>query len=193
MKRVNQHDQKSEATAEPALALIECASIALGFGVADAIVKKAPVRLLRAQTCSPGKFLVLYAGDVASVAEAHAAGIDAAGAALIDEVFLPGAHPDLLRSLQGQTAVSTLDSYGIIETFSLATAILAADIAVKATPVIILELRIPVGTGGKSFVSLTGTLEDLQVSLEQALERIRPSGMLCQHLIIPNPHEDLQS
>jgi len=180
-----------DAGGRPALALIESASIAVGFQVADAIVKKAPVRLLRAQTASPGKFIVLFAGDVASVEEAHRAGVAACGDSLLDELLLAHAHPTVLPALEALTAQSTLDSFAVIETFTLAAAILAADSAVKAAPVALIEIRPPVGLGGKSFLTLTGGLEDLQAAVETALERIRPGGMICRHVLIPNPHGDL--
>ena len=47
----------------PSLALIEVASIARGHRVADAMVKRAPVELLRCDPVSPGKLLVLVAGE----------------------------------------------------------------------------------------------------------------------------------
>lgn len=175
----------------PALALIECASIAVGFLVADAVVKKAPVRLLRAQTASPGKFLVLFAGDVASALEAHQEGLLLAADVLLDDLLLPNAHPTVLPALEGLTAGAALDSFAVIETFSLAAAIVAADVAVKAAPVTLIEIRPPIGLGGKSFVSLTGGLEDLQAAVGQALDRVRPGGMICRHVLIPNPHPDL--
>lgn len=176
---------------EPALALIESASIAVGYLVTDAIAKKAPVRILRAQTASPGKFLVLFTGDVASVEESYKAGIEAVADSLLDGLLLPHAHEAVLPALEGLTRESTLDSFAVIETFSFASAIVAADTAVKAAPVGLIEVRPPVGLGGKSFFTLTGGLEDLQYALDQALERIRPGGMICRHVLIPNPHGDL--
>ncbi|MBM3275157.1 MAG: BMC domain-containing protein [Candidatus Sericytochromatia bacterium] len=176
---------------EPAIALIESASIAIGYLVADTIVKKAPVRLLRAQTVSPGKFIVLYTGDVASVEEAHAAGKAAVAESLIDELLLPNVHETVLPALEGLTTEATLDSFGIIETFSFASTILAADTAVKAAPVRLIEVRTPAGLGGKSFLTLSGGLEDLQAAMTQALDRIRPGGMICRYVLIPNPHSDL--
>jgi microcompartment protein CcmL/EutN len=182
---------KSKRPDEPAIALIESASIAIGYLVADTIVKKAPVRLLRAQTVSPGKFIVLYTGDVASVEEAHAAGKAAVAESLVDDLFLPNVHETVLPALEGLTAESTLDSFGVIETFSFASAILAADTAVKAAPVGLIEVRPPVGLGGKSFLTLSGGLEDLQAAMTQSLDQIRSGGMICRYVLIPNPHTDL--
>ena len=178
---------------EPAIALIEIASIAVGFLVADAVVKKAPIRLLRAQTASPGKFIVLFTGDVASVEEAYKAGIEAAAEVVIDTLFLPGVHELVLPAIDGLTNETTIDSFAAIETFSFAAAIIAADVAVKAAPVGLIEIRPPVGLGGKSFITLTGVLEDLQAAVAAAVAAVQPGGMLCRHILIANPHGDLTS
>ena len=63
----------------PALAVVELSSIARGHRVADAMLKRAPVRLMRADAISPGKFLVLVEGDVAAVDESFRVGTDVAG------------------------------------------------------------------------------------------------------------------
>ncbi|MBU6427768.1 MAG: BMC domain-containing protein [Cyanobacteria bacterium REEB65] len=175
----------------PAIALIESASIAIGYVVTDALAKRAPVRILRAQTASPGKFFVLYTGSVAEVEEAHAAGLAAIGDAWIDDLLLPNAHRAILPALEGATGARALESLGVIETFSFAAAIVAADSAMKTAPIDLLEIRPPIGMGGKSFLTLSGRLEDLQMALAAALDRIRPGGMICRHALIANPHDDL--
>ena len=50
---------------EPALALIEFNSIAVGIQAGDAMVKKAPIASIKAGTVQPGKYLVLITGQVA--------------------------------------------------------------------------------------------------------------------------------
>ena len=50
----------------PAIAMLELDSIAVGTRVADAMIKRAPVREIRVGTVQPGKFLVLvgeYSGQ----------------------------------------------------------------------------------------------------------------------------------
>ena len=183
--------REPEPLASPAVALIESSSIAVGYLIADALVKRAPIRLLRAQAASPGKFFILYCGEVAEVEEAQAAGLEAAADALIDELLLPYAHPDLLPALDGALEVGPIDSLGVIETLSLASALAAADAAAKAAEVRLLELRPPMGLGGKSYFTLSGPLEDLQMAIEAGLDSIRPRGMICRHAILPNPHGDL--
>ena len=49
---------------QPAIALLEFDSIAIGVRAGDAIVKRAPVEITYAGTVHPGKYLVLVGGDV---------------------------------------------------------------------------------------------------------------------------------
>ena len=48
---------------QPALALLEIDSVALGTQVADAMVKRAPIDLFRIGTVQPGKYLILVGGS----------------------------------------------------------------------------------------------------------------------------------
>ena len=63
------------APAGPALGLLELSSVARGVVTADAMAKRATVRLVRAHPVSPGKFMVLLAGGEEEVAEAMAAAV----------------------------------------------------------------------------------------------------------------------
>ena len=133
----------------PSLALIEVASIARGHRVADAMVKRAPVELLRCDPVSPGKLLVLVAGE--------AAGIGA---------------------------------LGVVETKTVAATILAADAAVKAARVRLIEMQLARGIGGKAFFTVTGPLAEVEASVEAALLVVTDARLQATE-IIPAPHEDL--
>ncbi len=74
---------------DPALALVEFASIAVGITAGDAMVKVAPLDSIYAGTVHPGKYLVLVSGDTASVEEALETGLTAGGDDVVDAVFLP--------------------------------------------------------------------------------------------------------
>src|SRR5262249_36137332 len=124
-----------------ALALIELSSIARGHRVADAMLKRAPVSLLRADWVSPGKFLVLVDGGVAAVDEAFRAGLEVAGDRIVDKLFLPQAHASLGRALAGEARSGNVDSLGIVETTTVAATLLAADAAAKVAAVRLIELQ----------------------------------------------------
>ena len=177
----------------PALALIEVASIARGHRVADAMVKRAPVELLRCDAVSPGKLLVLVAGDVASVDEAFRAGLEVAGDAKLDALYLPGAHAQLPGALRGEARagdVGSVGALGIVETTTVAAAIVAADAAVKAAAVRLIEMQLARGIGGKAYFVLTGALDEIEAAVEAALGVVDAAVVYATE-IIAAPHADL--
>ena len=71
---------------EPAIGLIETNSVAAGIQAGDAMVKRAPIRLLEARSICPGKYMVLVSGETAPVEEAMQAGLALAGDAVVDRL-----------------------------------------------------------------------------------------------------------
>ncbi|HEY3355841.1 MAG TPA: BMC domain-containing protein [Polyangia bacterium] len=175
----------------PALGILESQSIARGIVCADAMLKKAPVRLLASHPVSPGKHVVIVAGEVAEVDEAMSAGTAAAGHLLIDRLFLPYAHEQLAPLIRGERPPGDLDAVGVIETFTVVSAVLAADAAAKAADVHLLEMQLARGLGGKAFFTLTGELTAVQAAVAAAVAVIEPALLVLTE-IIPAPHEDLR-
>jgi len=173
----------------PALALIEVASIARGMVVADATVKRAAVNLVRAEALTPGKFVVLLTGGEEEVAEALEVGLELASAMLIDKLYLAQADEQLIPAIAGTVQDTPVAAVGIVETFSVAAAVLAADRAVKAAEVRLLRLRLARGLGGKAFFVLTGDLPQLEEGVEAGRSIIH-DGMLLNSEIIARPHPD---
>ena len=174
----------------PALGLLELKSVARGVVAADALAKRAMVRLVLAHPVSPGKFIILLTGGEEEVAEAMGAGQAAASDTLVDRLYLPKADPQVISALQGSVAVTEAQALGTVETFSVAAAVLAADRAVKAAEVLLVQLRLARGLGGKAFFHLTGELHQVQAGVEAARGIIH-DGMLLTTEIIPRPHPDL--
>ncbi|MEA1977813.1 MAG: BMC domain-containing protein, partial [Chloroflexota bacterium] len=81
---------------EPALALVEFDSIAAGIHAADAMIKRAPIYLIKTGTVQPGKYLVLIGGEVADVEESLAEGRYLGGSHIIDYVYLPQVHREVV-------------------------------------------------------------------------------------------------
>jgi microcompartment protein CcmL/EutN len=175
----------------PALALIELGSIARGYQVADAMVKKARVALLDCRPVSPGKFLVLVTGAVADVDEAFRCGLEIAGDRLVDKLFLAQAHESIEPAVRGRSgAGGGVDSLAIVETLSVAATILGADAAAKAAAVRIIEMQLARGIGGKAFFSLSGALAEVEAGVEAAINVI-DRALVHGVEVIPAPHEDL--
>ncbi|MBI4828272.1 MAG: BMC domain-containing protein [Nitrospinae bacterium] len=176
---------------DPAIALVELRSVARGVKTADAMVKKAPVRLLEARTVCPGKYMILIAGETQAVSDAFAAGIEQAGELLVDELMLPHADKQLIPAIQACVSVDAVDSLAIIETYTVASALLSADAAAKAARVSLIELRLANGLGGKSFYTMTGALDDIEAAAEAGVNIIESQGTLVCREVVPNPHTDI--
>lgn len=152
----------------PALALLEFSSIASGIEAGDAMVKRAPVAAMHTGTVQPGHYLVMVAGDVASVEEAVAAGKAAGQPALRDSLFLPNVHPDVVAALSGKRSVGASDALGVVETQTVASAIRAADAGVKGAEVTLLQLRLADGLGGKGILFFNGLVSDVETAVSIA-------------------------
>jgi microcompartment protein CcmL/EutN len=177
----------------PALAILELSSIARGVLVADAMVKRAAVRILQNHPVSPGKHLIVAVGEVAEIEEALGAGVAAAGGALVDRLHLAQAHEALAGLLAGTTAPRPVgeDAVAVVETFTVCAAVLGADAAAKAAAVTLLELRLAVGIGGKAYFTLAGELHDVEAAVAAAQGVLEP-GLICAVETIAAPHEDLR-
>jgi len=174
-----------------AIGLIELRSIARGIRVCDVMVKKAPVQLLEARSVCPGKYIVLVRGQVAPVEESVLEGIRIGAELVVDDLFLPNVHRQVIPAMEACTEVAGLNALGIVETFSVASSIVSADTAVKAARVELIELRLANGLGGKSFYTLTGDIADVEAAIEAGIEAPLKSGTLVAREIIPAPHADL--
>jgi microcompartment protein CcmL/EutN len=174
-----------------AIAVIETASIARGFVVLDALVKRAPVVVRAARPVSPGKLVIVYGGSVESTRESHAAALETAGSGLVDELFLPGAHAALLPAIDRATVAAEGESVGIVEMATVAAAVLAADSALKAVAVSVMRLHLAVGVGGKGWFTVTGPLADIEAALAAVRESAREDRIVAIELLAL-PHGEVR-
>lgn len=177
---------------QPALALLEIDSIAVGILCGDAMVKRSPVQLLRAGTVHPGKFLVLVSGPVATVDEALIAGREAAAGHLLDQLYLPQIDPQVTAALCGRQVHGDLEAYGVVETCTAAAAVDAADRAVKGADVTLRNLRLADDLGGKAYFSVAGDLTDVQTAVQMAWQGIAAEAR-GSRVVIPRLHEDMRT
>lgn len=176
---------------QPALGLIELKSIARGIITCDFMMKKAPIELLEATPTCPGKYIVVIGGLVAPVESSMEVGFQVGGDQIVDHLLIPNIHEGVFPAIRGTTQIKKLISLGVIETFSIASSIIAADVAAKAAEITLVEIRLARGLGGKSFVTLTGELYSVEAAIDAAKAGIEESGMLTMSTIIPAPHESL--
>ena len=175
----------------PAVAILEFSSVAIGIQAGDAMIKRAPLGALSTGTAQPGKYLVLVAGDVGSVEESLIAGQELAGEYLLDSVFLPDIHPDVVAAIKGNRSLSDEESLGVIETTTVAGIIQAADAAVKAATVTMTQIEMADGLGGKGYALFAGNLGDVQAAVEAGISAISAEQLLAQ-VVIAQLHEEMR-
>jgi len=181
-----------------AIGVVEVLSIPLGVLAGDQMLKTARVALVAAQTACAGKYIVVVSGEVAAVKAAVAAGEEAAGAALVDSLLIPNVDERVVAAMAGACPVEDVRAVGVMETFSLASAIRAADIAVKTAEVELIEVRLGRGLGGKSFLVVTGEVAAVEAAMQAAEaggaeeEGGEDGGLLIAgRVVIPAPHQDM--
>lgn len=178
---------------EPAIALVETNSVAAGILAGDAMVKKAAVQILEARSICPGKYMVLICGEVGPVREAFDVGVATAADTLVDQLLLPNVHPSVFPALMSATPPRDDEALGIVETVTAAICIVAADAAVKASDVQLLEIRLANGLGGKSFVLMEGTVAAVEAAVAAGVELVKEEGLLIRQVIISQLHEQMRS
>lgn len=148
-----------------ALALLELSSISRGIVTLDALHKRARVAVLISEAVTPGKFLLLFSGDVANVDEAFMAGKAAARDALMDTLYLPQPHDALVPLIRGERHALPKDGALSIQEFAtVGAALRALDRALKATTCKGHKLHIARGIGGKAYFVLGGELHDVEAA-----------------------------
>ena len=178
------------ASFEPALGLLELDSIAAGIEVGDAMAKRAPVDVIRAGTVHPGKYLILVGGAVADIEEALEAGREVGASSVLDGVFLPNVHPELVAAIRGERRAAAGEALGVIETATVAAIIEAADAGLKGARVRLLELRLADDLGGKGYLLFDGPVADVQAAVEIGAGRIAGSPGLAWR-VIPQLHAEM--
>ena len=177
----------------PCIGLIETCSVARGVLVADGVLWQAGVELLCSTPVHPGKYVVLFTGSVEDVKAAVRRGEEIGGSDVVDRLVIPQVHEQVERGLRrrGGRVVGELDAIGVVETTTVASAIVAADLALKAASVDLLDLRVANGLGGKSFLTVMGNVADVRSAVAAGAKSAEERGLLAREVVIARPHPDL--
>jgi microcompartment protein CcmL/EutN len=173
------------------IGLIELSSIAAGFHVCDAMLKTAEVELLLSRSICSGKYIVLVRGDVGAVQASVQAGCRVEDSSVIDSFVIPNLHEAVFPAITGVNKAETLEALGIIESFSVASLIEAADAAMKTANVELIEIRLAMALGGKAFVTLTGDVAAVRSAVEAGAAVVSAKGLLTNKVVIPHPRPEL--
>jgi len=176
---------------DPAIGLLEFESIVAGIVAGDAMAKASPVASLYAGTIHPGRYLVLVGGDTAAVEIAlDSGGVDT----LVDSLFLADVHPAVVAAITTTDLTASVDgdAVGIVETDTVAAAIVAADAGVKSADVALPALRLADELGGKAYCLFAGTVADVEAAIEAANLSLEPRGAPIDTRVIPQLHPDMR-
>ena len=171
-----------------AIGMVELNSIARGIETCDYMVKAARVDILRSSSVCPGKYLVLIGGETGDVKAAMAEGLKRGAERVVDHLLLPNVHPQLIPAISMTTQVPEKGAVGVLEFYSVASTIVAADIAAKAANVTLIEVRIGYAIGGKGYVTMTGEVGAVREAVAAAE---REAEMLVGTCVIPRHAKQL--
>lgn len=169
------------------LGFIELSSIALGIQVADEMSKAAEVKLIFAKSSCPGKYHAMISGSVSSVTSSINRGIEAGKGYVVAHFVLPRVHEQVVKAIHMSPDFDNISAIGVLEFFDVAESIRAADAAVKAADVSIVDLRLGISIGGKSYVVLTGDVGAIRAAVDAASVLTEENGMLVNKVVIPRP------
>jgi bacterial microcompartment shell protein len=176
----------------PTIAVIEFASIADGIFCTDALLKKAPIAMIKSGTVSGGRYLIIIGGSTGSVEESLAEALAVGQTSRLDHAFLPDVHPQLHDAVLGERQRVMQEAVAILETDTVAANVRAAESALKGTKVRLVELRLAdYELSGKAISLYNGELHEVEAAMGMAGELLRGRKEYVQHRIICEPHETL--
>jgi len=166
----------------PAIAVLEFGSIADGIYSTDAVLKKAPIAMIKSGTVSGGRYLIILGGSPASVQESMSV-----VTGVYDSVFLPDVHDRLHDAILGKRGDCRQVSIAVVETDTISANVRATERALKGTAVELVEIRVAeYEMSGKAISVFNGELHQIEAAMQLAggHHRIiaRPHDTLTQHL-----------
>lgn len=176
-----------------AVGVLESNSIAKGIEAADKMLKTGNVQMLFSSPVCPGKYYSIIHGDVASVENSLQAGTRITGSFFVDEIVIPNVHPMVIHAIAGIPDPYEIEAIGVLEFFSVTGAIYAADAAVKSANVSIVNMRLGIAVGGKSYFTITGDVGAIKSAVDAGIQVGVKHGLMFDHTVIPSPHKDLLS
>ena len=173
------------------IGVIELKSVPKGVEATDAALKSAGVEMVSAHPACPGKYEIILTGSISNVTASIDHVLEKFGDYVIDSSVMGRIDEQVITALFGTQKSEKKGSLGLVETFSAATTIKAADIAVKTARVEIFDLRVSRGMGGKGVFLITGEVGDVTAAVEAGANYAKQSGQLSASSVIAAPHAEL--
>lgn len=126
----------------------------------------------------------MLGGDIGAIQQAIETGTSQAGEMLVDSLVLANIHPSVLPAISGLNSVDKRQAVGIVETWSVAACISAADRAVKGSNVTTVRVHMAFGIGGKCYMVVAGDVSDVNNAVTVASESAGEKGLLVYRSVI---------
>ena len=170
-----------------AIGMVEFQTVSTGINGADTMIKTSDVEVMECATVCPGKYIVIISGELSAVK----ASVDAATTKFTDKVIdsfvLGNPHEAIFPAIYGTTEVENPRALGVIETYSAASIIVAADVAAKTSLVDLIEMRIAKGMCSKSYLLMTGEVAAVTAAVEKVKADLKETSMFLDSSVIANP------
>ena len=104
---------------------------------------------------------------------------------------IPRIHPQVIHAIGLSVEPPPLGAVGVMEFLSITAAVYAADAAVKAADVMLMDVRLGMGIGGKSFVIPSGDVAAVSQSVSSGMRIGAEKGLALQSVVIPRPRPEI--
>lgn len=176
-----------------AIGMVELTTVSTGIACADRMIKTADVDVIQSTTVCPGKYIVIISGELSAVKASVDAAVHYQPEKVIDHFLLGNPHEAIFPAIYGVAAPEHPEALGVLETYSAASAVVAADTAAKTSMVDLIELRLAKGMCGKSYLLITGSVSAVQAAIDKASKEVADKGLLLDTSVIPRPDMKLWS
>lgn len=171
------------------IGVIELKNVPKGIEAADAALKSAGIEMVSSHPSCPGKYEIILTGSISNVTAAINHVNQKFDGYVVDSAIMGRIDAQVISALFGTQTGEKTGSLGVIETYSAATIIKSADIAVKTAKVDVYDLRVSRGLGGKGVVMITGEVGDVTAAVEAGAEYAKKLGQLSSTSVIASPHK----
>lgn len=171
-----------------AIGVVEFLSIAVGIETTDKMLKAAEVKLLKTSTMCPGKYLTIVYGSTSDVKSSINTAVREGGEFLVDVLEIDNVNKQVIPAIAQSSVLEAVQAIGVMEFYSATAGIMAADRAVKAASVDLIEIRLGYAVGGKGIVLLTGDLEAVKTAVRAGAGE---SDMRLKTTVIARPEKAL--
>ena len=173
------------------IGVIELKNVPKGVEAADDALKSAGIELVTSHPSCPGKYEIILTGSISNVTAAVNHVNQKFDGYVVDSSIMGRIDPQVISALFGTGVGNKSGSLGLLETYSAATTIKAADIAVKTAKVEIYDLRVSRGMGGKGVFMITGEVGDVSAAISAGAEYAKGLGQLSATSVIASPHQGI--